>query len=854
VLKRKKRIPYDPPGSKHRSRKPQRPRRVDQIFLNRRVLLIKGAVVTGFAALAARLAQMQLVHGETYTEMAEDNVVVWNVRRPTRGLVYDREGRPLAENRRTWEVRIVPTELPDRGTPEWDAVRERLITALRLPDCLIVDANAVPMDAGNTIYTRVAMLLGDTTPEAIQARIDFINRSAKYNYVVLIEPELSSDDAARINSKIAQIPGVEVVNYLDYLVRNFRYQQTAVTVKRDVSRDVALKLEANRIYLPGVELDDSVLTRRYPGGPVMSHILGYVGQIQDADLNDESNIARIDEDGRRYYKTYQPDDYIGQTGIERQLEELLRGQKGGAYYEVDAYGVEIRELSGATPAVQGKNLRLSVDLELQAAINKALSDGIEFSTQDRKVKIPDKPANTRGGAVVMLSPKTGEVFALVSYPNYDNQLFIDGLSTLKAREYGLVPDPELEKRKQEAEERGEQLVIEGVTEPLTDRAYAGGYAPGSTVKLFVALAGLREKVIDANTQFKCTGAIQVPWTWDETKGNIYPCWIYRTGTGHQELSVVDAIEHSCDVFFYNVGTPRQKPEGATDYEHYRDVVDFQTTALGDQHYFNGLGIAKLKKNLTRRFWFGEPTGIDLPGEAFGLVPDPEWRMETFNDGWSSGHTINTSIGQGDFQASPLQLATNTAAIANGGLILKPRLLHSIVDDDGNEVQSFNQQKLRRITIDEDHLGLVLEGMKRVVHSEGGTANSSIDPETGQRISKWTLTNPPGEEEIIIGGKTGTAEVGAVSEDGTYLESHAWFTCFAPFDDPEVVLTVFLERGGEGSTYAVPIADKAMRAYFEMTGRRKRGVMLREDKQPIGERVPAPNLPQQDATSGSQPEE
>ena len=108
-------------------------------------------------------------------------------------------------------------------------------------------------------------------------------------------------------------------------------------------------------------------------------------------------------------------------------------------------------------------------------------------------------------------------------------------------------------------------------------------------------------------------------------------------------------------------------------------------------------------------------------------------------------------------------------------------------------------------------------------------------------SKWTLTNPPDEEPIIIAGKTGTAEVGAVSDDGTYLESHAWFTCYAPFDDPEVVLTIFLERGGEGSTYAVPIADKAMRAYFEMTGRRKRGVMLREDKQPIGERVPAPNV-------------
>jgi penicillin-binding protein 2 len=831
---------------------------MDQIFLNRRVLLIKGAVVGGFAVLAGRLAQMQLVRGESYTELAEANVVDWKERKPTRGLIYDREGRPLAENRRTWEVRVVPTELPERGTPEWDAVRERLITALRLPDCLIVDPNAVPKDASETVYTRVAMLLGDIDPEDIQDRIDFINRSAEYNYVVLVAPELSSDEAARINSKIAQIPGVEVVNYLDYLVRNFQFQQTAVTVKRDVARDVALKLEANRIYLPGVELDDTVLTRQYPGGPVMSHILGYVGQIQDADLNDESNIARIDSQGQRFYKIYQPDDYIGQTGIERKLEELLRGQKGGAYYEVDAYGVVIRELaSRSAPAVSGKNLRLSIDLELQSAISKALAEGIEFSTEDRKVKIPDKPANTRGGAVVMMSPKTGEVFALVSYPTYDNQLFIDGLSTLKAREYGLVPDPELEKLKEDAAKRGEEYLVQGVTEPLTDRAYVGGYAPGSVVKLFVALAGLREGVIDAGTKFKCTGAIQVPWTWDETKGNIYPCWIYRTGGGHDDVNVIDAIQHSCDVYFYNVGTPRQKPEGASDYEHYRDVVDFQTTALGEQHYFDGLGIVKLKKNLTRRFWFGQPTGIDLPGEAYGLVPDPEWRMETFNDGWSSGHTINTSIGQGDFQASPLQIAVNTAAIANGGLILRPRLLQSLIDDDGNEVQTFKSEKLRRITIDQEHLDLVREGMYRVVNKEGGTAHSSVDAETGATVSKWLLTNPDGEDPIVIAGKTGTAEVGAVSEDGTYLESHAWFTCYAPYDDPEVVLSVFLERGGEGSTYAVPIADKAMRAYFEMTGRRKRGVMLRKDKQPISDRVPAPSgaaSSQPDATSGSVPEE
>lgn len=838
MLKRKKRIPYDPPGSKNRNRKPGRPRRFDQIFLNRRVLLIKGAVVAGFATLAGRLAQMQLVQGENYTKMAEENSVDWKQRKPTRGLIYDRAGRPLAENRRTWEVRIVPSELPSRDTPEWDTVRERLITALRLPDCLIVDPNAVPKDTSETIFTRVAMLLGETAPEDIEARIKFINLSAKYNYVVLIEPELTTDKAAMINSRIAELPGVEVVNYLDYLVRNYRYYQTPVTVKRDVERNVALKLEANRIYLPGVELDDSMLSRRYPGGPVMAHILGYVGKIQDGDLNDESNILRQTDNGP-IYKTYDRDDYIGQTGIEREMEELLRGQKGGAFYEKDGYGVELRELAGATPAVPGKNLKLTVDLELQAAISKALAEGIDFSTRDRLEKFPEKPANTRGGAVVMISPKTGEVQALVSYPNYDNQLFVDGLSVLKARDYGLGEDPELERLQAEAAARGEVYVPQGVTEPLTDRAYAGGYAPGSTVKIFLALAGLRDGFIDANKTYLCRGAILVPWTWDETKGSPYYCWIQTIGSGeHGDVNVVDAIEQSCDIFFYNLGTPNQRPEGADLDLHYRDYKLAGNQQL-DLHYFDGMGIKRMKRNLTKRFWFGQPTGIDLPYESQGLVPDEEWKFEELGEYWSSGDTINTSIGQGDFAASPLQIAVNTASIANGGIIYRPRIVHSIVDDKGEEVQVFKPEKLRRLNWDAAHLDLVKEGMRRVTQGENGTARQSVDSDTGQLVTKWPLTNPEGEEEIIIGGKTGTAEVGATNSDGTYNEAHAWFTCFAPFDDPEVVLTVFLERGGEGASYAVPVADKALRAYFELTGRRKRGVILRDDQQPISDLVPPP---------------
>ena len=488
---------------------------------------------------------------------------------------------------------------------------------------------------------------------------------------------------------------------------------------------------------------------------------------------------------------------------------------------------KLASFGAGTPAVPGKNIKLTVDLELQAAISKALADGIDFSTTDRQAKSTDgKAKDTCGGAVVMLSPKTGEVLAMVSYPNYDNQLFIDGLSILKAKEYGLGEEP------------GSTVTADskGMTSPLTDRAYAGKYAPGSTLKLFIAMAALREKVIDASTRFSCTGAIRVPYTWDESKGNNYFCWVKADGLEpHGPVNVEEAIMQSCDIFFYNAGTPRQKTEGADLYLHYRDLINGNTSDFGDTHYFQGLGIDKIHKNLTQRFWFGQPTGIDLPGEAEGLIPDNDWKVENYSESWTSGDTINASIGQGYLEASPLQIALNTASLANGGLVLRPRIMKSIIDDQGEDVQTFKAEKLRRITMNKAHVDLVHSGMRRVVTDPMGTANHNADQTT-----KWKMTNPDGLDEIPIAGKTGTAETGVVNDDGSYSEAHAWFTCFAPYDDPEVVLTIFLERGGEGATYAVPIADKALRAYFELTGKRPRGAMLRTDQKPISDQVPAPD--------------
>ncbi|MEA2582324.1 MAG: penicillin-binding protein 2 [Thermomicrobiales bacterium] len=836
MLKRRKRIPFDPPGQRKNKGKRKNWRRSDQIFLTRRMFLMKGAIAAGFATLAGRLGYMQIIKGSQYTAITKDYTEKWFRTKATRGLIFDRQGRSLAENRRVWEVRVVPAELPEVGTPEYESVRNRLITALRLPDVLVVDPEGVPRGSEDTVYRRLARLMGYTDdvsepavglidrmpkrlgppPKSKMERfVQSIKQEATYNFLVLID-RFDPDEAAMIRSVAQELPGVDVINQFDYLVGNTAVRDTPIMLKRDVSREIALYLEANRIKLPGVHLDDSALVRSYPGGEVMSHILGYVGKINQEELENPENQT---PGGNAIYDS---DDIIGKNGIELTMETLLRGNKGGRFVQIDGMGFE-REALHENPPVPGRNLKMTIDLELQALATQAIADGLKFSNEDRLAAgLGEFDAGS--GAVVALDPRNGEVLALVSYPTYDNQLFVDGISFRKYESYDKDPH-----------------------KPLTNHAYANQFPPGSTIKLFNALAALREKVIDEKTTLTCTGGIYVPFTWDITRGVPYLCWQHKDDVGHGEMDLISAIEQSCDVYFYNVGTPKKKLDGSDEFLSYRDY--YFSGRQGDLHEFRGLGIDKMHDHLYKRFWFGRRTGIELPFEAAGIVPNPAYKDKMFNgqDGWSAGDTINTSIGQGFLEASPLQLALNTAAIANGGTIYQPRLLHEIVDDNQQPLQPIDTKRNRRIKIDRAHLDLVRQAMWGVCNKESGTAFQAPDRETGEMRSKWRLTNPDGEEQIVIAGKTGTAEVGAKRDDGTYADSHSWFTCYAPFDEPEIVVTVFLNKGGEGSSYAVPIADRVLRAYFELTGKRKRGLVLREDKEPIREQSPAPdpNAPRTD---------
>jgi penicillin-binding protein 2 len=796
---KRKRIPYDPPGARKRNGKRRPPKRSDQIFLTRRMLFLKGTVSTAFLALAGRLGYMQIVQGENFEELATENVRETEQPKAPRGMIFDRVGRILAENYRAWEVKIVPADLPKDPT-ELKRVKDTLITALRLPEVLAINPNAVPIGSELTVCRRVAELLRVGDPEAL---IEDIQSEWKRNYLILVHQNLNADLAATFRAAAMELPGVEVMNKIDYLIGNSGDPRLPIVVQPDVSKEIARKLEANSLYLPGVVLDDSALRRRYRGGEVMSHLMGYVGTISEEELNDPEHFT---EGGNPIYLR---DDIIGKDGIERTMESHLRGKRGYRRVEIDGHGVKIRTVPGTEiPPVKGKNIKLSVDLELQALASLALQEAIRFSNEDRASKPENagKTFNANSGAVVALDPRNGEVLALVSFPHYDNSLFLDGISQRKYNEY----------------------LDESKNQPLLNRASGTSFPPGSTLKLFIGTAALKEKKIDETTTFTCTGAIRVPWTWDESKGTDYKCWVLPLGIQHGTLDIYSAIEQSCDIFFYNAGTPDQTPEDADDKLHYYDLINGDR---GEKHYFRGLGIELIHKNLKDVFAFGELTGIDLPWEAPGLVPNQAWLFSNYGQGWSSGDTINVSIGQGYFLASPLQLAVNTAAIANGGKIFRPLLVREFVDDKKERVEKIGADLRRELNVNKKYLDVIREGMRRVVEVYS-------KPEKGAR---WKLSNPEGEEEIVIAGKTGTAEFGEQNlEDLTYSHQHAWFTCYAPFDDPEIVITTFIYDGGEGSTYALPVADRVMRAYFEIKKKRERGLILRTDKRPIDAEHPLPN--------------
>ena len=351
--------------------------------------------------------------------------------------------------------------------------------------------------------------------------------------------------------------------------------------------------------------------------------------------------------------------------------------------------------------------------------------GLQKKIYGQLDEITTKFETEAGASVVALNPKNGAVLALVNFPSYDNNLFAKGISS---DDYNKL--------------------LTDKTNPLLNKAIAGQYPPGSTFKPLMGAAALQEKIISPKRKIFASGAIYI--------GSYrYPDW-----KAHGLVDLTKAIAQSCNVYFYTVGGG------------YGDI--------------EGLGIDRIKK-YANLFGLGNTLGIDLPGEGTGLIPDRQWKKDIKDERWYIGDTYHVSIGQGDVLATPLQIASYTAAIANGGKLFQPQIVDKIIDSDGNIIEDIYPKMIRENFVDLENIKWIQKGMRENVVSGSGIA----------------LYNLP----IEAAGKTGTAQYYGNKK------THAWYIAYAPYDDPEIALAIIIEGGGEGHAAAVPVAKEALEWYF-----------------------------------------
>jgi penicillin-binding protein 2 len=641
------------------------------LFTHPRTAAFRAVIVLAFATLVFRLWQLQLLRHAEFSGRADENRSRLIDLEAPRGVIYDRYGRILARNRPSFTVEIIPGYLPD-DEEEAEAVLQRLAAIL----------------SGPTAVARTGPLSPSASPYA-----------APKSGLPL---EQIREQIAAARDGLAEFRPIVVASHID--------------------RDTAFLLEEEALNLPGVSLQ-VVPIRDYVTGPLTAHLIGYTGPIP------------AEEENRYKALGYASQDRVGRAGLELTYEEELRGTKGRKHVIVNANGREVRTVGQAIPAVPGRNLVLTLDLELQEAMEKALAQGLEA-------------AKSKAGVAIAMDPRNGDILGMVSLPTYDNNLFAEGISAGKYNE--LITDPLF---------------------PLFNRAIGGVYPPGSTFKIVPAAAGLQDGIISRRTLINDPGIIWLPnefYPDDPKQAQPFVCWIWKYGRGHGLLNVTSALAQSCDVFFYQVG--------------------------GGYKDFQGLGVSALAE-YARAFGLGELTGIDLPGESRGLVPDPKWKRLQFGENWVTGDTYNMSIGQGYVLATPLQILNAMAAVANGGYLYQPRLVSHLTDEEGKVVQRYEPRLIREVPIAPENLAIVREGLYGAVNWDYGTA-------TGARLP-----------DIAVAGKTGTAEFPGKRDEKGHLPTHAWFIAFAPYEEPEIALVVLLEGGGEGSSAAVPVAAKILRAYF-----------------------------------------
>lgn len=524
--------------------------------------------------------------------------------------------------------------------------------------------------------------------------IPLASNQRNYRVVVVSERTRNLQDTLDRISRIVPLTDTDRRRVAREIQRKRRF--VPVTVRENLTWEQVATIEMNTLDLPGVAIEVGEL-RYYPYGPATAHILGYVGVVSEAELSHADPVLSL------------PGFRIGKAGIEKYHEKALRGVAGTAQLEVNAVGRVIRELS-RDEGQSGREVQLTLDMGLQQFVQSRLSE-------------------EQSAACVVMDIHTGGIYALGSHPSYDPNQFTMGINA----------------------ELWEDL-LSNPTAPLSNKAVAGQYSPGSTFKTVVAMAALESGIINGHHTAFCPGYMDLG-------DHRFHCW--KKG-GHGTVDLVGGLRHSCDVFFYDLA--------------------------------RRIGIDRIAE-MAKRFGLGLPLGLDLPFERVGLIPSRDWKQASMGTSWQQGETLVAAIGQGYVLTTPLQLAVMTARLANGGLAVRPHLTKQVRGVQA-ETTTWPSMGVRK-----ENLELVLRGMNEVCNAPNGTAYKARITVPGMEMAGKT-----GTAQVRRISMSERATGVKKNEDLPWRErDHALFVAYAPVQAPRYACSVLIEHGGGGSAVAAPIA-------------------------------------------------
>lgn len=659
--------------------------------------------------LIVQLFNLQVVHGESYREQSNTRLSRTSIIKAARGSILDRSGNELAGVKTENNIEIYKTNISD------DELNKSVLNLVELlnkyqigyDDTFPIKINPFEFTISGdelTNWKKKYKIAEDATAEE-----SFYKFKNKY--------EITNDNVEEIRKIIS----------IRYIITTTGYSATkSITIATNVNEEVVAQISERNSDFPGVSISTNA-ARTYLAGNLVAHVIGYTGKIKEDEYNANKD-------------TYNIDDIIGKTGIEYVFEKYLKGTDGEKQVEMSVDGTITGE-TVAKNAIAGSDIVLTIDSNLQKVTQDSLENCINKIRSGGFAQTYD----AQGGAAVVMNVNTGEVLATASYPTFEPQWFVGGISQ---ENWAYLRDDS--------------------RHPQLNKTIQSTYEPGSTFKMVTAIAGLETGAITTKERINDTGVYR--------KYNMeWKCWYYTSyHRGHGYQNVTQALQHSCNYFFYETG--------------------------------DRMGIDNLSK-YALHFGLGKKTGIELPNEKEGAVASKETYAKLRNGGRiGPGDVLNASIGQGDNNFTPMQIAKYISSIANGGTVVKPTIVKSILNSDGAEVAKdeiiqYTNEKLGYsdtddgITISQESVNVAKEGMRMAASEAGGTA--------------YNIFKGFNQE---VAGKTGSAEAGK-DKNGNDLVN-AWFVCFAPYEKPEVAVVVMIENGGHGN-YAAEVARDVLTQYFGM---------------------------------------